>query len=106
MVRAAAVAATGGFSGWELANHHEGRRLLGDALRRVASASRIVGCVGVVVDAKNAKAEAFYETQGFVVIEDGEAQRRLLLPSSHPGKADRAMASRCACQVRSRNPPE
>lgn len=35
-----------------------GQRLLGDALRRVLSARKVVGCVGVIVDAKNESAEA------------------------------------------------
>ena len=36
-----------------------GQRLLGDALRRVLAAGNMVGCVGVIVDAKNEAAESF-----------------------------------------------
>lgn len=59
-----------------------GQRLLGDALRRVEQAALHVGCVGVVVDAKHAAAQAFYERFGFILIETEDAPwpRRLFLP--------------------------
>ena len=57
-----------------------GQRLLVDALRRVHLAASQVGCVGVIVDAKNAKAEGFYMRYGFVIIEAAAWPHRLFLP--------------------------
>jgi len=37
-----------------------GERLLVDALRRVVDASELLGCLGIIVDAKDAYAERFY----------------------------------------------
>ena len=37
-----------------------GERLLVDALRRVVDASELLGCLGIIVDAKDADAERFY----------------------------------------------
>lgn len=37
-----------------------GERLLIDAMRRVVDAAELVGCVGIIVDAKDESAEAFY----------------------------------------------
>lgn len=57
--------------------------LLVDALRRVADASTILGCVGVVVDAKDEGAEAFYAKYDFVTLEQASAPawpRRMFLP--------------------------
>ena len=59
-----------------------GQRLLGDALRRVVTAGRLVGCVGVIVDAKHGSAEGFYVKYGFVLIEDASWPHRLFLPMS------------------------
>ena len=57
-----------------------GQRLLVDALRRVHLAARHVGCVGVLVDAKNERAEGFYLRYGFVPIEVTTWPHRLFLP--------------------------
>lgn len=57
-----------------------GQHLLIDALRRVHLAANQVGCVGVIVDAKNATAEGFYQHYGFVIIDGVEWPHRLFLP--------------------------
>lgn len=57
-----------------------GQRLLIDALRRAHLAARHVGCVGVLVDAKNERAEGFYLPFGFVPIEVATWPHRLFLP--------------------------
>lgn len=56
-----------------------GQRLLMDALRRVHVAASQVGCVGVIVDAKNATAEGFYEHYSFVTIDAAAWPHRLFL---------------------------
>lgn len=43
-----------------------------DALRRVADAANMIGCTGVIVDAKDEGAECFYSKYDFVTV-DGEA---------------------------------
>lgn len=57
-----------------------GEALLVDALRRVADAAALLGCVGVIVDAKDAAAEGFYLKYGFVVIDAASWPHRLFLP--------------------------
>lgn len=57
-----------------------GERLLVDALRRVLGAAGIVGCIGVVVDAKDEDAERFYAKYDFVVLAAGPWPRRMFLP--------------------------
>lgn len=57
-----------------------GERLLVDALRRIADAAAIIGCVGVVVDAKDDGAARFYAKYGFVVLEDTPWPKRMFLP--------------------------
>lgn len=57
-----------------------GERLLVDALRRVVDAAHLVGCVGVVVDAKDANAERFYATFGFCALSHVGWPRRMFLP--------------------------
>jgi ribosomal protein S18 acetylase RimI-like enzyme len=42
-----------------------GERLLVDALARISQASLLVACLGVIVDAKNPAAAAFYVKYGF-----------------------------------------
>jgi predicted GNAT family N-acyltransferase len=56
-----------------------GERLLMDALRRTLDAASIVGCVGIVVDAKDQSAENFYAKYGFVAVTT-DYPRRLFLP--------------------------
>ena len=43
-----------------------GEQLLIDALRRVVDAAETIGCLGVIVDAKDEEAEAFYSKYDFV----------------------------------------
>jgi ribosomal protein S18 acetylase RimI-like enzyme len=57
-----------------------GGRLLRDALRRVLDASRSIGCLGVIVDAKDESAQGFYEKFGFVVLKGSTGwPRRMFL---------------------------
>ena len=56
-----------------------GSDLLLDAFQRIASASDTVGMRAVIVDAKNAKANAFYRRLGFRPILDPEDPNRLYL---------------------------
>jgi ribosomal protein S18 acetylase RimI-like enzyme len=57
-----------------------GEALLVDAIRRVADAATLLGCVGVIVDAKDAAAEGFYVKYGFVTIDATSWPRRMFLP--------------------------
>ena len=57
-----------------------GRGLLADALIRAADASRDIGAMAVIVDAKNDQARAFYEHFGFRRFVDDP--HRLFLPMS------------------------
>jgi ribosomal protein S18 acetylase RimI-like enzyme len=57
-----------------------GSILLADACRKVVVASHVLAVAGIVVEAKNIEAAAFYRHFGFVDLQ-GQA-RRLLLPSS------------------------
>ncbi|MBI4821785.1 MAG: GNAT family N-acetyltransferase [Deltaproteobacteria bacterium] len=57
-----------------------GGRLLVDALIRVAGAATDVGCLGVIVDAKDEKARHFYEHFGFSELEPEVWPRRMYLP--------------------------
>lgn len=57
-----------------------GSILLADACRKVAQASAVLAVAGLVVDAKDESAAAFYRHFGFMPMQ-GQA-RRLLLPAS------------------------
>lgn len=57
-----------------------GEALLVDALSRVADAADVLGCTGVLVDAKHERAESFYVRYGFGVVDAAEWPRRLFLP--------------------------
>jgi GNAT superfamily N-acetyltransferase len=57
-----------------------GETLLLDALRRVVDAAVIVGCIGVIVDAKDEGAERFYTKYDFVTVHADEWPRRMFLP--------------------------
>ena len=60
-----------------------GELLLGDALARVQAAAGQVGCLGVIVDAKDEAAERFYQQYGFHLLAGSDAYpRRLFLPMS------------------------
>jgi ribosomal protein S18 acetylase RimI-like enzyme len=56
-----------------------GSILLVDACRKVAHAGAVLAVAGIVVDAKNAAAEAFYRHLGFIPLPGGPD--RLLLPA-------------------------
>lgn len=56
-----------------------GRALLVDALVRVLEVRNAIGCAVVVVDAKNADAEAFYAKFGFVAMKGSSLPRRMLI---------------------------
>jgi GNAT superfamily N-acetyltransferase len=57
-----------------------GETLLLDALARVVEASRLIACLGVIVDAKDAEAEGFYAKYDFVQVDDSSWPRRMFLP--------------------------
>ena len=56
-----------------------GSALLVDVFRRVAGASEALAVYAVIVDAKDARAQAFYERFGFIRLPDA-AGRRLFCP--------------------------
>ena len=51
-----------------------------DALRRVIDVANVLGCVGVVVDAKDEDAERFYTKYDFVAVIADAQPRRMFLP--------------------------
>lgn len=57
-----------------------GERLLVDALSRVIDVGESIGCVGVIVDAKNEGAERFYRRYGFVTVDAEDWPRRMFIP--------------------------
>ncbi|MBX3226188.1 MAG: GNAT family N-acetyltransferase [Labilithrix sp.] len=57
-----------------------GEKLLIDALRRVVDAASILGCLGIIVDAKDEDAERFYTKYDFVAITDSGWPKRMFLP--------------------------
>src|SRR3989339_409373 len=57
-----------------------GELLLLDALKRILDASMILGCTGIIVDAKDESAERFYTRYGFVTITRDQWPRRQFLP--------------------------
>ena len=64
----------------------QGRRLgeviLLDALRRVLDAADVVGCLGVIVDAKDAHAERFYAKYDFETISAETWPHRMFITSA------------------------
>ena len=56
-----------------------GERLLVDAMKRVVDAAELVGCVGLVVDAKDESAEAFYAKYDLASLETGSWPRRMFI---------------------------
>ena len=56
-----------------------GADLLDDALRRIESAAAMIGCYGVLVDAKDGAAAAFYAQYGFVDLDDEQWPRPMFL---------------------------
>ncbi len=65
-----------------VARKHQGRGLGGmllvDAIRRVVRASATIAVYAIIVDAKNERAQAFYERYGFRAF--ASQPRRLFLP--------------------------
>jgi GNAT superfamily N-acetyltransferase len=59
-----------------------GEVILMDALKRVLDAADLVGCMGVIVDAKDEGAERFYAKYDFETISAESWPRRMFLPSS------------------------
>lgn len=57
-----------------------GEKLLIDALDRVLDAATIVGCTGIIVDAKDEGAERFYAKYDFVTLVEEGWPRRMFLP--------------------------
>jgi GNAT superfamily N-acetyltransferase len=57
-----------------------GEALLLDALARVVEASKLVACLGVIVDAKDPGAEVFYERYDFVLVDGASWPHRMFLP--------------------------
>jgi hypothetical protein len=53
-----------------------------DALRRVVDAAGLVGCTGIIVDAKNKSAEAFYSKYDFITVAAATGPHRMFLPIS------------------------
>jgi GNAT superfamily N-acetyltransferase len=56
-----------------------GERLLVDALRRVVDASELLGCLGIIVDAKDDDAERFYLKYDFAALQSEGWPRRMFL---------------------------
>lgn len=59
-----------------------GEALLLDALLRVVTAAEIIGCLGIVVDAKDEAAENFYLKYDFVTVDFSSWPHRMFLPIS------------------------
>lgn len=57
-----------------------GEKLLLDAMRRVVDAANIVGCTGIIVDAKDEDAERFYAKYDFATVTTDGWPRRMFLP--------------------------
>ena len=57
-----------------------GETLLIDALRRVVDAAGLVGCTGIIVDAKDEAAERFYAKYDFATISAETWPHRMFLP--------------------------
>ena len=57
-----------------------GEALLLDAMLRVVTAAEIIGCLGVIVDAKDDDAERFYRRYDFVTVDASSWPRRMFLP--------------------------
>jgi predicted GNAT family N-acyltransferase len=56
-----------------------GETLLVDAFRRILPAASSLGCYGVIVDAKDADAVAFYQPYGFVALPPEQYPRRMFI---------------------------
>jgi GNAT superfamily N-acetyltransferase len=56
-----------------------GERLLMDAFRRVLQGAEVLGCIGIIVDAKDEAASAFYGKYDFVSVSAEGWPRRLFI---------------------------
>lgn len=56
-----------------------GETLLLDALHRVVDAARLLACLGIIVDAKDADAATFYSKYDFVALTEDGWPRRMFL---------------------------
>jgi GNAT superfamily N-acetyltransferase len=56
-----------------------GEKLLMDALRRVVDVAEHIGCVGLIVDAKDEAAESFYAKYDLAAVEQAAWPRRMFL---------------------------
>lgn len=57
-----------------------GEKMLMDALRRIVDAASILGCLGVIVDAKDEAAKHFYAKYEFATVTDDGWPKRMFLP--------------------------
>lgn len=57
-----------------------GEKLLIDALRRVVDAADLLGCLGIIVDAKDEAAERFYSKYDFKEVHAASWPHRMFLP--------------------------
>lgn len=64
----------------DMQGHGIGARLLKDALVRIICVADEIGCLGVIVDAKDENAEQFYQKFGFVSLTAGQSPCRLFMP--------------------------
>ena len=69
-----------------------GSALLADAFRRVIRASEALAIYAVIVDAKDAQAQAFYERFGFIRLPD--TGRRLFYPMTTAERPNRGLTVR------------
>lgn len=61
--------------------HGHGEALLADALTRIVAAAETIGCFGAIVDAKDTRAESFYEKYGFTTLDATAGYpKRMFLP--------------------------
>lgn len=58
-----------------------GEQLLIDALARVVGAADVIGCLGIIVDAKDDEAERFYAKYDFATITASHWPHRMFLPT-------------------------
>lgn len=73
---------------WTGLPRHRGGAVLVDALIRIACARVDLGCIGVIVDAKDEKVRDFYQHHGFTEIESESEgwPRRMYLPMATVGR--------------------
>jgi hypothetical protein len=50
-----------------------------DALRRIVDTSDLIGCIGIIVDAKDQDAQQFYEKYDFVTVQSDNRPRRMFM---------------------------